>query len=126
MDRSVLEEKSSFKILGQSFCSKLDCGSYIVSIPKTVFKKSRGLIRSKKFLLRFYLYNSIKGVVYRRGVLDLHPMAIGPSLVALSFFYRYYFGRFPSKPAELVPLSHTSCRFTRYSNRLHIFFCHHF
>ena len=29
MDRSVLEEKSSFKMLGLTFSSKLDWGSYI-------------------------------------------------------------------------------------------------
>ena len=40
MDGSILEEKSSFKILGVSFSSKLDSGSYIVSIIKTAFKKS--------------------------------------------------------------------------------------
>ena len=39
IDRSLFEEKSSFKMLGQSFPSKLDCGSYTVSIPKTVSKK---------------------------------------------------------------------------------------
>ena len=39
MDGSVLEEKSSFKILGVSSSCKLDWGSYIVSIVKTAFKK---------------------------------------------------------------------------------------
>ena len=34
MDGSVLEEKSSFKKLGLTFSSKLDWGSYIVSIAK--------------------------------------------------------------------------------------------
>ena len=37
MDGSVLEEKSSFKMLGLTFSSKLDWGSYIISIAKTVF-----------------------------------------------------------------------------------------
>ena len=36
---SVLEEKSSFKMLGLTFFSKLDRGSYIISIAKTTFKK---------------------------------------------------------------------------------------
>ena len=31
---SVLEEKSSFKMLGSTFSSKLDWGSYIISIAK--------------------------------------------------------------------------------------------
>ena len=35
MDESVLEEKSSFKILGLTFSSKLDCCSYIISIAKS-------------------------------------------------------------------------------------------
>ena len=39
MDGSVLEEKTSFKMLGLTFCSKLDWGSYIVSIAKTASKK---------------------------------------------------------------------------------------
>ena len=36
MDESVLEEKSSFKMLGFTLSSKLDWGSYIISIAKTV------------------------------------------------------------------------------------------
>ena len=35
MDWSVLEEKSSFKMLGLTFSYKLDWGSYIISIAKT-------------------------------------------------------------------------------------------
>ena len=35
MDGSVLEEKTSFKMLGLTFSSKLDWGSYVVSIAKT-------------------------------------------------------------------------------------------
>ena len=46
IDGSVLEEKSSFKILGLTFSSKLDWGSYIISIAKTAFKKIGALIRS--------------------------------------------------------------------------------
>ena len=50
MDGSVLEEKSSFKMLVLTFPSKLDWGSYIISIAKTAFKKIGALIRSMKFL----------------------------------------------------------------------------
>ena len=39
MDGSVCEEKSFFKMLGLTFCSKLDWGSYIASIAKTASKK---------------------------------------------------------------------------------------
>ena len=59
MDGSVLEEKSSFKMLGLTFCSKLDWGSYIISIAKTASKKIGALIRSMKFLppeVTLYLY----------------------------------------------------------------------
>ena len=61
MDGSVLEENASFKMLGLTFSSKLDWGSYIVSIAKTASKKIRALIRSMKFLspeVALYLYKS--------------------------------------------------------------------
>ena len=50
MDGSVLEEKSSFKMLRLTFSSKLDWGSYIISIAKTASKKIGPLICSMKFL----------------------------------------------------------------------------
>ena len=62
MDGSVLEEKSSLKMLGLTFPSTLDWGSYIISIAKTASKKIRALIRSMKFLspeVALYLYKSI-------------------------------------------------------------------
>ena len=62
MDGSVLEEKSSFKMLGLTFSSKLDWGSYIISTAKTASKKIGALIRSTKFLspeVALYLYKSI-------------------------------------------------------------------
>ena len=61
MDGSVLEEKSSFKMLGLTFSSKLYWGSYIVSIAKTTSKKIGFLIRFMKFLspkVAQYLYKS--------------------------------------------------------------------
>ena len=48
MDGSVLEGKSSF--LRLTFSSKLDCGSYIISIAKTFSNKIGALICSMKFL----------------------------------------------------------------------------
>ena len=63
MDGSVLEEKSSFKMLGLTFSSKLAWGSYIISIAKTASKKIRALIHSMKFLspeVVQYLYKSTK------------------------------------------------------------------
>ena len=50
VDGSVLEEKSSFKMLGSTFSSKLDWSSYIFSIAKTASKKFGALIHSMKFL----------------------------------------------------------------------------
>ena len=50
MDRSVFEEKSSFKIIGVTFDSKLDWGTYIISIAKTASKKIGALMHSMKFL----------------------------------------------------------------------------
>ena len=61
MDRSVLEEKLPFKMLGLTFSSKLDWVSYIISIAKTASKKIGALIRSMKFLspgVALYLYKS--------------------------------------------------------------------
>ena len=43
MKGSVLEEKSSLKMLGLNFFSKLDWGSYIISIAKSASKKNRSL-----------------------------------------------------------------------------------
>ena len=50
LDGSVLEEKSSFKMLGLTSSSKLDWGFYIISIAKTNSKKIRG----SKSLNSFY------------------------------------------------------------------------
>ena len=61
MDVSVLEEKSSFMMLGLTFSSKLNWGSYIISIAKTASKKIGALIRSVKFLspeVALYLFKS--------------------------------------------------------------------
>ena len=61
MDGSVLEEKSCFKMLGLTFSSKLDWGSYITSIAKIASKKIGALICSMNFLspeVALYLYKS--------------------------------------------------------------------
>ena len=46
----VLEEKSSFKMLGLSFSSNLDLDFYIMSVAKTASKKIGAVILSMKFL----------------------------------------------------------------------------
>ena len=61
MDGSVLEQKSSFKMLGLTFSSKLDWVSYIISVAKTASKKIGALISSMKFLspeVALFLYKS--------------------------------------------------------------------
>ena len=61
MDESVLEEKSSFKMLGLTFSSKLDWGSYIIPCAKSASIKIGALIFSMKFLspeVELYLYKS--------------------------------------------------------------------
>ena len=114
-DGSVLEEKSSFKMLGLTFSSKLDWGSYIISIAKNASKKIGALIRSMKFRspeVALYLYKSTIRLCMEYcchvwagapgcylELLDKLQKRIcrivGPSLAAsvLSLFYRYYFGR---------------------------------
>ena len=61
MDGSVLKEKLSFKMLGMTFFSKLDCGSCIISTAKIATKKIGALIHSMKFLspeVALYLFKS--------------------------------------------------------------------
>ena len=61
IDGSVLEEKSSFKMLGLTFSSKFVWGSYIICIAKTASKKIGALICSMKFLsleAALHLYKS--------------------------------------------------------------------
>ena len=63
MDGSLLEEKSSFKMLGLTFSSTLDWGFYIISIANIASKRVGALIRSMKFLspdVALYLYKSTK------------------------------------------------------------------
>ena len=49
---------------------------------------------------------SLEPLVHRRNVASLNP------------FYRYYFGRNSSELAQLVPLTYSRGRSTRYSDRL--------
>ena len=64
--------KTSFKMLELTFSSKLDWGSYIVSIAKTASKKIGALIRSMKFLspeVALYLYNLPYSHVWNTAVM---------------------------------------------------------
>ena len=61
MDGCVLEEISSFKMLGLTFSSKLDWSFYIIFIAKIASKKIGALIHSMKFLsldLALHFYKS--------------------------------------------------------------------
>ena len=151
MGGSILEGKSSFKILGLTFSSKLDWGSYIIT---TASKKIGALIRATKFLsaeVALYLYKStirpcmeycchvwagapscyldlvdklqkrICRIVGPSLAASLEPLAHRRNVASLSLFYRYYFGRCSSELAQLVPLPFSRGRSTRYSDRLHDF-----
>ena len=63
LDKVVLEETLSLHLLGLLFTSKLDWGSYIISIAKAASKKIGALLHSVKFLspeleLVLYFYKS--------------------------------------------------------------------
>ena len=61
MNGSVFEEKSYFKMLGSTFSSKLEWGSYVISIAEITSKKIGALIPSMKFCspeVALYLYKS--------------------------------------------------------------------
>ena len=61
---SVLEEKSSLKILGLIFSSKFDWDSYITFIARTASKKIGAFVCSMKFLspkVALYLYKPTIG-----------------------------------------------------------------
>ena len=49
---------------------------------------------------------------------SLEPLTHHRNVASLRLFYRYYFGRYSSELAELVPLPYSRGRYTRYSDRL--------
>ena len=51
----------------------------------------------------------------------LKPLAHHRNVASLSLFYSYYFGRYSSELAQLVPLPYFLGRSTCYSDRLHDF-----
>ena len=51
----------------------------------------------------------------------LEPLAHRRNVASLSFFYRYYFSKCSSEPAQLVSFSFSRGRSTHYSDRLHDF-----
>ena len=121
-------------MLGLTFSSKLDWGSYIISIAKTASKEIGALILSMKVFspdVALYLHKSTihpcmeycchvwagSPSCYLELLEKLQKQTVGPSLAtsveplahrrnvaSLSLFYRYYFGRCSSELAQLVPL----------------------
>ena len=78
MDVSVLEEKSYFKMLGLTFSSKLDWGSYVISIAKTASKKIVALIRSMKFLSPEVALYLCKSTIHPFMEYCCHVWAVAP------------------------------------------------
>ena len=106
---SVLEEKLSLKILGLTFSSKLNWGSYIVSIAKTTSKRIGALIRSMKFLspeVALYLYKSAirPCMEYCCHVWTCAPSCYMELLDKLQKWICWTVG--PSLAASLKPLAH--------------------
>ena len=109
MDGSVLEEKSSFKMLGLTLSSKLDWGSYIISIAKTTSKKIGALIRSKKFLSPEVALSLFKSTIRPCMEYCCHVWAGAPScyLELLDKLQKRICRTIgPSLAASLEPLSH--------------------
>ena len=109
MNGSILEEKSSFKMLGLTFSSKLDWGCYIISIAENTSKKIGALIRSMKFLspeVAPYLY---KFTICPHMVYCCHVWAGAPScyLELLDKLQKRICRTVgPSAAASLEPLTH--------------------
>ena len=80
MDGSVLEKKLSFKMLGLTFCYKLDWCAYIISIAKSASKKIGSLIYFMKFIspeVALYLYKSnIHPCMYTVVISGLVPLLV--------------------------------------------------
>ena len=127
MDGSVLEEKSSFKMLGLTSSSKLDWDSYIISFAKTASKKIGGLIRSMKFFspkvfslcMEYCCYvwtstpscflellDKLQKRIFRTVgpslAAFLEPLAHRRNEASLTLFYSYFFRRCSSEVAQLV------------------------
>ena len=122
--------KNHFKMLGTSFSSKFNWGSYIVSINKTAFMKTGALICSFKLLspeVVLYLYKSTIlpfmeyccPVSYVSSCIGLLGFPLLPLLNPCLIFKMQ-----PAKSSILVilPLLHSPSMFA-YSNKLHGFLC---
>ena len=145
IDRSALEEKSPFKMLGLTLSSKLDWDSYIISISRAASKKFRYMkFRSPKAALYLcrctkrpcteyfchawddapscylespdYLQKRIRRTFGSSLAASLEPMTHRRNVASLS-----YFGRCSSELAQVVPLPYSRGKSIHYSHRLHDF-----
>ena len=82
---SVLEEKSSFKLLGLTFSSELDWGSYIISVAKTASKKIGALIRFMKFLSLEVVLHLYKSAIHPCMEYTCHVWANAARMSTVSF-----------------------------------------
>ena len=109
MDGSVLEKNSSFKILGLTFSSKVDWGTYIISIAKTSSKKIEDLIRSMKFPSPEVAHHLYKSTTWPCTEYCYHGWAGAPScyLELLDKLQKWICRTVgPSLAASLQPLAH--------------------
>ena len=109
LDGSVHEEKSSFTMLGLTFSSKLDCGSYIISIAKTASKKIEALICSMKFLSPEVALYLCKSTIRLCMEYCCHVWVVAPSCywgLLDKLQKRIYRTVGPSLAASLEPLAH--------------------
>ena len=109
MDGSVLEETSYFMMLELTFSSKLDWGSYIISIAKTASKKIGALIRSMKFLSPRVALDLYKSTIHPCMEYCCHVWAGAPNcyLELLDKLQRRICRIVgPSLAASLEPLAH--------------------
>ena len=150
MDVSIFEEKSSFKLLGLIFPSKLDWAPTLSQLLKLSPRKLEPWFVLWSFLLQRLLFISINvpyshvvmsGLVLLAttwncwisckngyvGLLVLHSLPLDclarrwNVASLLSLFYRYYFGRCSSELAQLVRLPYSWASSTQFSDRLHDF-----
>ena len=109
IDWSVLEGKSSFKMLELTFSSKLGWVSYIISIAKTASRKIGVLIRSVKFFSPEVALNIYKSTIRPCMEYCSHVLAGAPScnLQLLNKLQKRICRTVgPSLAASLEPLAH--------------------
>ena len=109
IDGSALDEIPSFKMLGLSFSSKLDWGSYMISVVKIVSKKIGGFIRSMKVLSPEVALHLYKSTIRSCTKYCSHVLAGAPScyLEMLDKLRKPIFSVVaPSFAVSLEPLTH--------------------